>query len=918
MDIDGIQRCPRCFSLWDETICPSCGYKAEENGGASISHLAQETILQGRYLIGSVLGTGGFGITYAAWDLKLDVPIAIKEYFPRGLASRDTSATDEVETQASEENAHAFATGLNRFIREARVLALLNAHAEIVSIRDCIEENNTAYIIMEYLHGKNLYVYAADSEGRIPPKELLPMMRAPIQALARIHEMGMLHRDVSPSNLMLEPDGRVKLIDFGAVMDYGQAGPGQNATVILNRRYAAPEQYLPDGALGPWTDVYGVCATLYALLTGKTPQEASNGRDGAVPPLRSQGVNVTRRQERAILRGLVENPKHRIQSMPELMSPLFGVPLPEELRRRKRLARIAASAVATTLLLSIVVLANAVSGFPGGAGAYYRLGANGFSLNRYGGDGDTSSLRTHFLGIPITMIGDMAFYGNETLTNINIPESVTSIGAFAFAECEALRAVWLPDGVQDIAPGAFDRCDGRLTLYGADGSYAARYAAEHGLRFSDPSLFAARIENGEATLISSAEHAVTFYEELVVPPFLSGAPVTGIASGMHAKRLILPDTVRRIEEYAFYQEILEEVLMEEGLETIGPHAFDDSRIRSLVIPNTVTSIGEEAFYNCSELRSVRFPSSLDSLGAGAFVRCAQLTETHLPDGLAVIEEWAFGNCERLAKVVLPSQLHSIEEYAFVGCWKLVEIIVPEGTEHIGDVAFGNCRQLSRVILPASVTSIGEGAFEGCAPDLTLYGFVGSAAETYAVDNDIHFVDMGRWTPAEAFIYEVREDGVSISGYVGDFADVVMPDYIQGVPVTDIVNDNASFEWEHAGELRSIVLPRMATVIPYALFMDCESLVSVELPEGLTVIDYEAFLGCTSLEKVSFPSSLVEIGWEAFRGCTSLVEIAFLSALTEIDDEAFQECESLAIVRGVKGTYAETWARENGIGFEEVP
>ena len=157
MDIDGIERCPRCFTIQDEkAACAACGHSLAVEKEASASQLAQETILNSRYLIGSVLGAGGFGITYAAWDLKLDIPVAIKEYFPSGLASRNSADTDEVTTLPEKEAAHAFASGLNRFIREARVLALFNTHADVVTVRDCMEENNTAYIIMEYLRGANL------------------------------------------------------------------------------------------------------------------------------------------------------------------------------------------------------------------------------------------------------------------------------------------------------------------------------------------------------------------------------------------------------------------------------------------------------------------------------------------------------------------------------------------------------------------------------------------------------------------------------------------------------------------------------------------------------------------------------------------------------------------------------------------
>lgn len=959
MDIDGAERCPRCFSLWDEVTCPSCGYNAAKNRDTSSCCLAQETILQGRYLIGSVLGAGGFGITYAAWDLKLDMHVAIKEYFPTGLATRDISATDEVYTQPGEEDAHAFAAGLNRFIRESRILALFNTHADVVAVRDCIEENNTAYIIMEYLHGRNLQAYASTFEGRIPVKELMPMMRAPIEALAKIHEMRMLHRDVSPANLILQPNGRVKLIDFGAAMDYVQAGAGQNATMILNRRYAAPEQSQPNRALGPWTDVYGICATLYTLLTAKTPWEASGGDPRNLPPLRAQGVNITRRQERAILRGLTENPKERIQSIPELLSPLYGVPLPEELRRRRRLARITIGAVSATLLISLTVLVNALWGFPGGDGAHYRLEPGGASLIRYGGDAAVFSNRDRFLGVPVTTISSMAFHDNEKLTQINIGQNVLRVEAFAFAGCNNLRTVWLPEQAA-LMDGVFDRCDERLTLYGAAGSQTHLYANSEGLRFCDPSLFLARVENGEATLTGLTGQTKDFYNEMVVPSTLSGAPVTDIDTHavFPATRLVLPDTVRRIETDVFREDRdLEEVILPDGLEFIGPSAFNDSLIRSLVIPDSVTSIGERAFYVCYDMTHIQLPASLTYLGPEAFARCGNLTEIHLPDGLSVIEEGTFESCERLTKITFPSELRSIEKDAFAACWQLTEIILPDKTERIGDEAFYGCHQLSRVIIPASVNLIGKDAFLGCADDLTIYGFAGSAAEAYARENSVHFVDMGRWTPAKAFTYNISGNGVSITAYAGGFVDVVVPDYIEGVAVTNLVNEL----FYDDTMLRSVVLPRMVTVLPRGVFGGCESLTSVELPEGLRVIQYYAFIDCTSLSTLALPSTVSEINLYAFDYCSSLEaltipggdilldgefwennalrSVTFQEGVRQIDEwmaslesleevvlpesveyiapGAFEDCPDTLVIRGVKGSYAETWARQNGITFEEI-
>lgn len=267
MELNGAFYCSRCMrKMEDDGVCPHCGL---DNDRAENSAPALElyTLLDNRYQLGSVIGSGGSGITYAAWDEKLWIPVAVKEYYPAEWVTRDCSVTDEITVR--QEFQRDYLIGKERFLRESRVLAMLQEIPGIVKVYDSFEENQTAYIVMEYVHGVTIDKYMR--EQGLQQGKILQMMRQPIDALAAVHKQGVLHRDITPNNMLVQEDGSVKLIDFGAAAQIGQQGD----IVVLTQHYAAIEQYDRDnGRLGPWTDVYGISATLYALLTGEEPQES--------------------------------------------------------------------------------------------------------------------------------------------------------------------------------------------------------------------------------------------------------------------------------------------------------------------------------------------------------------------------------------------------------------------------------------------------------------------------------------------------------------------------------------------------------------------------------------------------------------------------------------------------------------------
>lgn len=233
--------------------------------------LQRNTGLIGRYVIQKVLGQGGFGITYLGIDKLYGNKVAIKEYYPQKIAMRKAQYEDVV-TVTSIEEKNNYNKGKKRFLDEAQVMARFNKNEGIVKILDFFEANNTAYIVMEYLEGITLKQYLG-KYGVLQFRNLIEMMLPLLEALIEIHSQGLIHRDIRPDNIMVQHNGKLKLMDFGAARDYTESG-NKSLTVILKPGYAPPEQYQTHGVQGPWTDIYALCATIYKCLTGITPPDA--------------------------------------------------------------------------------------------------------------------------------------------------------------------------------------------------------------------------------------------------------------------------------------------------------------------------------------------------------------------------------------------------------------------------------------------------------------------------------------------------------------------------------------------------------------------------------------------------------------------------------------------------------------------
>ena len=284
--------------------------------------LRKGTRLIGRYIIEGVLGQGGFGITYLGTDELHEKKVAIKEFFPQGIVTRNIEYQDNVTVTFVGEKDN-YEKGKERFLKEARTMAKFSKDEGIVKALDFFEINNTAYIVMEYLEGITLKQYLRENQ-RIAPEDLIELLVPLIESLDEIHSQGMIHRDISPDNIMVLPDGRIKLMDFGAARDYTEFGE-KSLSIVLKPGYAPPEQYQTHGIQGPWTDIYALCATMYKCITGENPPDAiERVMDDSLKKISEFGIAIPPQEEEAIIKGMSVSAKDRYQDIKDFCEDLYG------------------------------------------------------------------------------------------------------------------------------------------------------------------------------------------------------------------------------------------------------------------------------------------------------------------------------------------------------------------------------------------------------------------------------------------------------------------------------------------------------------------------------------------------------------------------------------------------------------------
>lgn len=644
------ERCFGCMQMKQmHPVCEHCGY--DERTQNSDHQLPTGTVLGGQYLIGKALGQGGFGITYLAWDQVMNQPVAVKEYFPKGYASRTVGNTKV--TSYDGQNAHDFEFNKKRFLREAESLAKLWDIPHIVKILRYFEENGTAYIVMEYVQGTNLRDYVKAKGRPLVMEEILLLLKPVVYALSVVHEISLVHRDIAPDNIMILPNGSAKLLDFGAARYVENANAEkerQSSTQqILKHGFAPPEQYSAHGALGPWTDVHALCGTIYYCLTGKVPPDAlDRGYGGAVISW-DHIPGLTPEQKSALEKGMALQPKDRFSSVGELWKQLKPVvpqpkPIPKPASRpepepepdspKMHWKKLIAIASAVLVVIGAAVFlgrrdkqtsdspmetmdvsvreTDVTETMPQISEVVFTYEENEDGWTITGFEGDKENLPEIVVmpreknGKPVTAIAGYAFNGCSSLTNVTIPDSVTSIGHGAFSGCSGLMSVTIPDSVSFIGNYVFRGCS-RLT--------------------------SVTIPDGVTSIYGG---------------FFDGCnSLTSVT---------IPDSVA----------------------SIGGIAFRGCRsLTSVTIPDSVTSIGAYAFAGCSNLTSVTIPGNVTSTGEHVFEGCSSLASVNILDNVTIINEYTFSDCGSLTSVTIPDSVTIISSWAFRDCTSLRSVTISE-------------------------------------------------------------------------------------------------------------------------------------------------------------------------------------------------------------------------------------------------
>lgn len=798
-----VNRCFNCMAeLHHTAVCPLCGY--DMAAGQKLPYaLAPGTVLHGKYLMGRVLGQGGFGITYVGFDLALEIKVAIKECYISHQCLRNTATSTEVLWVSRDKGAEDYR---NVFLREARKMAKIRDIPYLTRVLDIFHENETAYIVMDFVEGETLAARIQRQNAPLAWEQALPIFQKVLHAMELVHQRGMIHRDLSPDNLMLEPDGNVRILDLGAAKDLNQ-GTGASSMVVAKNGFTPLEQYGQRGSSDARSDVYALAATMFFSLTKTLPSspidrlqedrlELSLLREQGVPEYAVEAIvsglalwQRDRPPSMAAFAALLKPPAAKPSPTPTEESPAEKPPpapmeepskeeppipaeepvpapaeepgsaadvLPKE-EKTPRLPLWKRLAVTCGLLLVVIlgIQLPVIQQLLHPAHLTYTLREDGCAVIT-GLDGTAGDLQ-----IPATLdghyvaaIGRGAFSGRTDLTSVTVAEGVDEIQATAFLNCTSLTTATLPNHLKSIESWAFAGCS---------------------------SLTEVTLPEELVTLGSYAFLNCSSLSAIALPETLRDLGLAAFAGCTALPSVTLPDSLSDIQYSTFY---------------------GCSSLSSVELPAALVTIGSDAFYNCASLSSVELPAGLETIGSNAFYGCA-LTEVTLPQGCSHYNSFD-ADVEILApesEPQPPALTYQVEEDGTVtitgvtgdvsGALSIPEAIDGCPVTTLGNRALKGLTGLTSVELPDSLTVIGSNAFKGCT----------------------------------------GLKSITIPGSV------------------TIIED---FAFGGCTALSQLSLSEGLKTIDYGAFYNCTSLVTLELPQGLEYIGLSAFR-CCGIQSVTIPA-----------------------------------------------------------------
>ena len=606
-----------------------------------------------------------------------------------------------------------------------------------------------------------------------------------------------------------------------------------------------------------------------------------------------------------------------------------------------------------------------------------------------GSESDVVIMATHE-GLPVTTIRYRAFYDCTGLTSITIPDSVTSIGDYAFSYCSGLTSITIPDGVTSIGDYAFSYCSG-LTSITIPNSVTS---IGRSVFYNCSGLTSITIPDSVTSIGSYAFYGCSGLTSITIPDSVTSIGSSAFWGCSGLTSITIPDSVTSIEHNTFlYCSGLESITIPDSVKSIGLGAFSGcSGLTSITIGNGVTSIGNSAFSGCSGLTSITVAEgnskyhsqdnciietasktliagcktsiipddgSVTSIGNQAFYNCSGLTSITIPDSVTSIGGHAFYGCSGLTSIIIPDSVTSIEWYAFYGCSGLASVTIPNGVTSIGESTFLGCSGLTSITIPDSVTSIVSKAFSGCS-GLTSITVAEGNSKYHSQDNCI-IETASKTLIVGCKTSIIPDDGsvTSIKGYAfsdcSGLTSITIPDSVTSIGYeafrgcsgltsitvaegnskyhsqdnciietasktliagckTSIIPDDGSvtsigwYAFEGCSGLTSITIPDSVTSIGSYSFRDCSGLTSITIPDSVTSIGSQAFYNCSGLKSVTIGNSVTSIGGQVFYNCSGLKSVTIGNSVTSIGGNAFYNCSGLTSITIPESvTIIEDWA-----------
>ena len=547
----------------------------------------------------------------------------------------------------------------------------------------------------------------------------------------------------------------------------------------------------------------------------------------------------------------------------------------------------------------------------------------------------------------VTSIGSSAFNCCTALTGIEIPNSVTSIGDYAFSDCYGLTSIEIPNSVTSIGSSAFSDCTGLTNIIVESGN--TKYDSR---------------ENCNAIIETATNTLVIGCKNTIIPNSVTSIGEYAFYRCTTLTSVVIPNSVASIESYAFSVcSNLTNIIVESGntkydsrencnaivetatntlvvgckntiipnsVTSIGNEAFCGCRgLTSIEIPNSVTSIGTSAFYSCAGLTSIEIPNSVTNIGGGAFGSCSGLTSVEIGNSVTSIGESAFAYCYGLKSVEIGNSVTSIGFWSFGKCTGLTSIVIPNSVTSIERFAFGSCTSLTSIEIGNSVTSIGNEAFGNCPGLKTVYNFSNLTLSKGSSDygdvayyaNNVYNAPNG--SKEGDFIFGKPNDANTLLYYLGNAAELTLP--------ADYNGENYAIDanvFKGNTTITSVVIPNSVTSIGERAFSSCTGLTSIIveagnakydsrencnaiietesktlivgckntiIPNGVKSIGHDAFYGCRGLTSIEIPKTVTSIGSSAFYGCRDLTNIVIPKSVTSIGDWAFYSCAGLTSI-----------------------